>query len=242
MLKAHFFMLFSCFFVLLVYNVIEIGGRKMSNKSVFADNLKRYMDLNNKSRKDVCEALNFSYYTFSDWVNGKKYPRMDKVEILANYFGIKKSDLIEEPTKKIKMDNTYPQPVNIKSLLDKYHVTLNELSAELGISTAELVLYQNGKEMPFKLVQKMADYFKVDVADLYGVSMFEKGNTAFVSTSKRAVELHEKWNKEVGELDFSNKEHDLLVSCANFIKETREKKNHDQLLDMAFMMINQLKK
>ena len=57
------------------------------------------MDLNRKTRKDVCNALGFSYYTFSDWVNGKKYPRMDKVEMLANYFGILKSDLIEEKTK-----------------------------------------------------------------------------------------------------------------------------------------------
>ena len=56
------------------------------------------MDLNQKTRKDVCDALGFSYYTFSDWVNGKKYPRMDKVEMLANYFGILKSDLIEEKT------------------------------------------------------------------------------------------------------------------------------------------------
>ena len=39
-----------------------------------------------------------SYFTFCDWVNGKKYPRMDKIEILANYFGILKSDLIEEKT------------------------------------------------------------------------------------------------------------------------------------------------
>ena len=54
------------------------------------------MDLSGKSRRDICKDLGFSYYTFSDWVNGKKYPRMDKVEILANYFGILKSDLIEE--------------------------------------------------------------------------------------------------------------------------------------------------
>lgn len=68
----------------------------MDNKATFANNLKRYMELNGKSRRDICEALGFSYYTFTDWVNGKKYPRMDKVEMLANYFGILKSDLIEE--------------------------------------------------------------------------------------------------------------------------------------------------
>ena len=70
----------------------------MNNRSVFARNLQRQMDLHGKSRRDVCAALGFSYYTFSDWVNGKKYPRMDKVEMLADYFGILKSDLIEEKT------------------------------------------------------------------------------------------------------------------------------------------------
>ncbi len=68
----------------------------MEHKEIFSTNLKRYMALGGKSRKDVCEALGYSYFTFSDWVNGKKMPRMDKVEQLANYFGISKSDLIEE--------------------------------------------------------------------------------------------------------------------------------------------------
>lgn len=70
----------------------------MNNKNIFAANLKRYMDISKKSRREVSEALGVSYYTFSDWVNGKKYPRMDKVEMLAEYFGILKSDLIEEKT------------------------------------------------------------------------------------------------------------------------------------------------
>lgn len=56
------------------------------------------MKRNDKSRTDIAEALGISYYTVTDWVKGKKYPRMDKVEMLANFFGIKKSDLIEEKT------------------------------------------------------------------------------------------------------------------------------------------------
>ena len=78
-----------------MYNEFE-RGEHMDNKNIFAANLQRYMDLNNKSRRDVSEALGVSYYTFTDWVKGKKYPRMDKVEKLAAYFGILKSDLIED--------------------------------------------------------------------------------------------------------------------------------------------------
>lgn len=76
----------------------------MDNKNVFASNLKRYMEVKGKTRNDISEALGISYFTVSDWVNGKKYPRMDKVEMLANYFGIQKSDLIE-----IKVENISPE-------------------------------------------------------------------------------------------------------------------------------------
>ena len=68
----------------------------LGNKDVFAKNLKKYMQLNGKTRNEVCQALGLKNTTFTDWVNGKKYPRMDKIEMLANYFGIKKSDLIED--------------------------------------------------------------------------------------------------------------------------------------------------
>lgn len=67
----------------------------LGNKEIFAKNLNYYMNLNKKDRYDICTTLNFKYSTFSDWCNGKKYPRIDKIEMLANYFNIKKSDLIE---------------------------------------------------------------------------------------------------------------------------------------------------
>lgn len=91
----------------------------MNNKSVFARNLQYQMDLNGKTRKDVCEALGFSYYTFSDWVNGKKYPRMDKVEMLANYFGILKSDLIEEETEKPATETGSELSAKDKEIIDR---------------------------------------------------------------------------------------------------------------------------
>lgn len=73
----------------------------LGNKAIMAENIKYYMDLNNKSRNDMCEALGFKYSTFTDWVNGKKYPRIDKIEMIANYFGIKKSDLVEKRDKSL---------------------------------------------------------------------------------------------------------------------------------------------
>ena len=66
------------------------------NKNIFATNLNKLMVSHRKSRKDLSDALGISYFTITAWANGTKYPRMDKVELLANYFGVLKSDLIEE--------------------------------------------------------------------------------------------------------------------------------------------------
>ena len=68
----------------------------MENKVIFARNLKNLMDANQISRRDLSEALNISYHTITDWVKGKKYPRMDKVEILANYFKPQFTDSVEK--------------------------------------------------------------------------------------------------------------------------------------------------
>jgi transcriptional regulator with XRE-family HTH domain len=82
--------------VLLVYNKEKNGGNAMSHREIFSTNLKRKMEEAGKTRMDIVNALSFSYYTVTDWVKGKKMPRMDKVEKLAKYFDCLISDLIEE--------------------------------------------------------------------------------------------------------------------------------------------------
>lgn len=68
----------------------------LGNKQIMANNIKKYMNQYNKKRNEICEYLGIPYTTFSDWINAKTYPRIDKIEMLANYFGIEKSDLVEE--------------------------------------------------------------------------------------------------------------------------------------------------
>lgn len=70
----------------------------MDNKEIFSQNLNYYMNLFGKTRRDVADAIDVSYFTFTDWAKGKTYPRMGKVERLAKYFGIKISDLVEPRT------------------------------------------------------------------------------------------------------------------------------------------------
>ena len=65
-------------------------------KKVFSQNLNNYLTISKKSQIEVANDLGISTSTFSSWCTGQKMPRMDKIEMLANYFGIEKSDLIEK--------------------------------------------------------------------------------------------------------------------------------------------------
>ena len=76
----------------------------LGNKNIMAKNIKKYMAINKVNQTDICKVLNIAPPTFSDWVNAKTYPRIDKIEMLANYFGIQKSDLIEETAENSEQD------------------------------------------------------------------------------------------------------------------------------------------
>lgn len=66
------------------------------NKEIMAKNIRRLMEEHHKDRRDICKDLGVKYTTFTDWYNGKTYPRIDKIEMLANYFGVSKSELVEQ--------------------------------------------------------------------------------------------------------------------------------------------------
>ena len=86
-----------------------------SSKQILAKNIRHYMEQNNKTRNEMCEALGVKYTTFTDWVNAKTYPRIDRIEQLAAYFGIEKSDLLEErlPADAIPYQKRPTQPIPI---------------------------------------------------------------------------------------------------------------------------------
>lgn len=68
------------------------------SKRIMAQNIKYQMEKKGVTNQQLCDALGFKYTTFMDWIKGVTYPRIGKVEAMADYFGVLKSDLIEERT------------------------------------------------------------------------------------------------------------------------------------------------
>ena len=108
----------------------------LGNKEIFAKNLQYYMNLNNKTRNDVCRDLEIPYSTFTDWCNANIYPRIDKIQLLANYFGIQKSDLVENKEK--SKTDVLGNPVAPVPLLGAVKAGYNYLAQENWIGTVDV--------------------------------------------------------------------------------------------------------
>lgn len=75
-------------------------------RKIFANNLRRYLDKGNKTQREVADAIGVSPQTFNTWMQMVALPRMDKVQALADYFGVNKSDLLEDKGTQ-EEDNSY---------------------------------------------------------------------------------------------------------------------------------------
>lgn len=106
-------------------------------KKIFSKNLNDYMYRYNKTQTDLINDLNLNKSTVSTWINGIKIPRMDKIELLANYFGITKADLVEEHTNKDTVTiqkNSYENKLisEIQNLNDNGKIKLIDTAREMA--------------------------------------------------------------------------------------------------------------
>ncbi len=69
-----------------------------TQKRIFADNLRRLMEEKGTSQDDIVRRLGYSSSTVSDWCNAKKYPRIKKMQELADMLGVSVSDLRDQPS------------------------------------------------------------------------------------------------------------------------------------------------
>lgn len=84
-------------------------------RSIFSQNLSFLLDRLGKSQIDVARELDVATGTVSSWVNGLKYPRIDKMQQLADYLGVSLSILIEE-----EGIETYKREAEEERLLSAY--------------------------------------------------------------------------------------------------------------------------
>lgn len=141
--------------------------KDLGNKRIMSDNIKRHLSQRGLNVKDFSIEMDFKYTTVLDWVNAKTYPRIDKIELMARYFGVDKSDLVEEynPIKE-KQSTT-------KQILDNVFSKLETNRQDKVVSYAQSELEEQNKE---NLVQLFSYNVQEKLSAGTGYGYFDDGN------------------------------------------------------------------
>ena len=75
-------------------------------KRVFANNLTHYININGKQQNEVARAIGEKPTTLNMWCKGNAFPSTGKIQKLADYFGIGKSDLTDDKSA-LTLDESY---------------------------------------------------------------------------------------------------------------------------------------
>ena len=122
-------------------------------KQVFSANLRFYMQKYNRNQNDIASALGVNKSSVSLWVNGQKYPRIDKVQRLADYFGITMADLVEDRTQVFKEQIT--DPSYAKDMWNRLDDMRTELMIPGATSYKGREIDEQTKEMMLKSIDNL---------------------------------------------------------------------------------------
>lgn len=75
-------------------------------KRIFSANLTNLINGSGKQQTDVAKEMGFSTSTLNNWCKGNSFPTTGKLQIIADYFGVGKEDLIRPWNK--TTDNRIP--------------------------------------------------------------------------------------------------------------------------------------
>lgn len=137
-------------------------------KRIFAKNLNKYMLLNKKQQVDVAKDLDINPTTLNMWCKGNSMPNVGKIQKLADYFRIGKSDLTDEKEER-DIDSEY-----------------SDIAMKIGLSDARFkkIIVEYSK-LPTEKKDLLCEFFEKFVfwekSGLFARSFF------FVSTFYKAI-------------------------------------------------------
>lgn len=110
---------------------------------VFSRNLRRWLSLEGKTQAELARYMKVSSATASDWCNGRKMPRSDKLQSICNWFNISLVDLLEEHSAGEPIPDFSPEEVE---LIDGYRALSHEGRAAVRAFVAFTAAGEREKE------------------------------------------------------------------------------------------------
>ena len=146
------------------------------DKKIVSKNLLRLIKESGKSRKEISEAIGVSYSTFTDWANGRSYPRYEGIVALANFFGVPTSALTEEQKAPVSLRTPAEIGDIIRERREKLGLSYDELATLANTTTMSLRRWEKGKvENPrTDAIENLANALNLPTAILRGIPLSEE--------------------------------------------------------------------
>lgn len=88
---------------------------------IISQNLKRIAYESGKTQAEIARDLKINKSSLSMWMNGERIPRMSKIDMLCEYFGVKRSDIMDEKPQN-GLSNYYPLSPDEKRIILAYRI------------------------------------------------------------------------------------------------------------------------
>lgn len=161
----------------------------IGNKDIMATNIKYYMEKLDIDRNKLCSDLNLKYMTVSDWINAKTYPRIDKIEMLAQYFGINKSDLVENFQDSTILTNIHEVSSELKAQTQNrvLNYAKEQLKMQRDIPSKISVIHENKRNYNIKN-KKIPIALIGTTGNIIGKTLLDEVNNDTVNFDKNEVD------------------------------------------------------
>lgn len=105
-------------------------------KKTFGRNLTRLLEEHHETQVGLAEKMHVAPSSVSGWCTGTKMPRMDKVEWIASYFNVSRSDLLEDSSSNsapltVKENTSTPQDEHKRKLRSVARLESADITPEL---------------------------------------------------------------------------------------------------------------
>lgn len=138
---------------------------KMSEKEIFSNNLRFLIKQKRLNYKEFAAAIDTKYTTVLDWVKGRNFPRIEKLEVIANYFRVPKSKLLDEHLTTVKSF------LDIETLLND---TLNTIETSDTIIYKKMNLKDDNVMFVTKTLQQIIEFLNEEHSNYKKRQDFEK--------------------------------------------------------------------
>ena len=145
-------------------------------KEIISKNINNFLDMRNLNQSDVAKAIGVSPQTFNTWCKGIAIPRMGKMQALADYFHVNKSDIIDDKSvpltqpaeivyeELIKLNDD--NQIRVFDLVMNYLICNEFDQGRISSLAKELAFHLSNKnEDPFEDVRRMTAPIKIKDAE-----------------------------------------------------------------------------